>query len=107
VAASFYLRLNDGKVAEVRLAYGGMAATPKRAPATEAALQGKPWTLPVVRDAASLLAKDFQPISDHRATAGYRQLLAMNLLLGFQQESERNDVAPLAPQHAGTVGVPR
>ena len=42
---AFHLTLGkDGKVAAIRIAYGGMAATPKRARAVEAALLGKPWT---------------------------------------------------------------
>ena len=44
VMAAFQLRLEAGTVVDVRLAYGGMAATPKRAAAAEAAMLGRPWS---------------------------------------------------------------
>ena len=81
VCAGISIRLADGLVAEARLAFGGMAATPKRANACEAALTGRPWTLEAVREAAEALAEDFEPISDMRASASYRLQAAKNLLL--------------------------
>ncbi len=70
-----------GRVSDVRLAYGGMAATPKRAAATEAALTGQPWTMEAVNAAAERLEKDFTPITDMRASAGYRLEAARALLV--------------------------
>lgn len=77
----------DGTVAEVRIAYGGMAATPKRASAVEAALVGKPWTEETVEAAMAKYAEDFTPLTDMRATAEYRALAAKNLLLRFYMET--------------------
>ncbi len=77
----------DGTVAFVRIAYGGMAATPKRALAVEAALAGKPWTEATVAAAMERYAKDFSPLTDMRATAAYRALAAKNLLLRFYMET--------------------
>jgi xanthine dehydrogenase small subunit len=57
-----------------------MAATPKRAAACEAALTGRPWTAETVEAAAEALARDFTPITDMRASAGYRLDAARNLL---------------------------
>jgi xanthine dehydrogenase small subunit len=80
---SFNLRLRDGVVEDVRIAFGGMAATPRRALACEAALKGKPWTRATVAEGQRALRQDFSPISDMRASKAYRGLVAENLLLKF------------------------
>ncbi|WP_028033086.1 xanthine dehydrogenase small subunit [Chelativorans sp. J32] len=73
----------DGTVASARIAYGGMAATPKRALAVETALIGKPWTMDTVEQALPAYERDFTPISDMRASAAYRMMAAKNLLRRF------------------------
>jgi xanthine dehydrogenase small subunit len=80
VCAAFALEVRDGTVIDARIAYGGMAAIPKRARHLEAALAGKAWSLASVAAAMPLLAKDFQPLSDMRASAAYRERAAANLL---------------------------
>jgi xanthine dehydrogenase small subunit len=87
VCAAFALTREGDRVSEVRLGYGGMAATPKRASAAEAALHGKPWTLESVRRAMQAMDSDFQPLSDCRGSAAYRALSARNLLLRFYHET--------------------
>ena len=88
VLGAFRLALaEDGTVASVRVAYGGMAATPKRASAVEAALLGQPWTQASVETALADYEKDFSPLTDMRATAAYRALVAKNLLLRFFMET--------------------
>ncbi|WP_308238150.1 FAD binding domain-containing protein [Phenylobacterium sp. J367] len=81
VCAGVHVTLKDGRVTEARLAFGGMAATPKRAAAAEGALAGEPWTEATVREAMAALASDFAPIDDMRASAAYRLQAARNLLL--------------------------
>ena len=81
VCAAVSVGLKDGVVAEARIAFGGMAATPKRARACEAALIGQTWTEASVRAAADKLDEDFQPIDDLRASAAYRLQAAKGLLL--------------------------
>jgi len=81
VCAGISIGVKDGRVVDARIAFGGMAATPKRASTCEAALTGKPWTEATVRAAAEALAEDFQPISDMRASAGYRLQAAKNLVI--------------------------
>src|SRR5690606_41363727 len=71
---------DDGAVQSIRAAYGGMAATPERAAAVEAALTGKPWTAETVEATLPFFEQDFAPISDARASAEYRMLTAKNLL---------------------------
>ncbi|SFU07330.1 xanthine dehydrogenase small subunit [Mesorhizobium sp. YR577] len=86
---AFLLTLaRDGTVASIRIAYGGMAATPKRASAVEAALTGKPWTEAAVEAAMTKYAEDFTPLTDMRATAEYRMLAARNLLMRFFAETQ-------------------
>lgn len=85
---AFWLSLDkDGTVKDVRIAYGGMAATPKRACAVEKALIGKPWTESTVEAAMEKYADDFSPLTDMRATAEYRALAARNLLMRFHVET--------------------
>jgi xanthine dehydrogenase small subunit len=81
VLGAFLLRLEGDKVADARLAYGGMAATPKRARTAEARLVGAWWTEATVRAAMAALEQDFTPITDWRASAGYRLQVAGNLLM--------------------------
>ncbi len=88
LCGSFRVFINDaGTVGMVRIAFGGMAATPKRARAVEAALAGKPWSMETVEAALPAFAEDYQPISDMRASAEYRLLAAQNLLKRFYLET--------------------
>ncbi|MDD2061348.1 xanthine dehydrogenase small subunit [Pseudomonas sp. GD03860] len=80
VCAAFNLRIENGVVEAARMAFGGMAAIPKRARACEAALVGKPWTQASIERACQALAEDFTPLSDFRASKEYRLLGAQNLL---------------------------
>ena len=87
VSGGFSLSLENGNVKEIILAFGGMAEMPKRAADTEKFLTGKPWTRPNVEHAMKLLVSEFTPMSDARAGAGYRSLVARNLLLKFFVET--------------------
>ena len=80
VIGGFRLTVADGAVVDTRIAFGGMAATPKRAHAMEAALTGKDWTEQFAVAAGRCAGEDYAPISDHRATSGYRLRVAENLL---------------------------
>ena len=87
VMAAFQLRVDGGNVVDARLAYGGMAATPKRAANAEAALVGRPWTEASVAAAMTALEDDFQPLTDMRASAAYRLKVARNLLRRLHVET--------------------
>lgn len=80
VCGAFSLAIENGTVTDARIAFGGMAATPRRAAACEAALTCAPWTDQTIEVAAAALAEDFQPIDDMRASATYRLTVAQNLL---------------------------
>ena len=73
----------DGRVRSARIAFGGMAGTPRRAPRAEAALAGRPWGETAVEDAARALAADYAPLDDVRGSARYRQRVAANFLRGM------------------------
>ena len=82
VLGAFKFTVIDGRITACRIAFGGMAAIPERAIHAESALIDVDLASP--RDwspALSALAKDYQPISDMRASAGYR-LEAARVLLG-------------------------
>jgi xanthine dehydrogenase small subunit len=93
VCGAFFLRLEGGTISEARIAYGGLAATPKRAAVTEKALTGNEWTETTVRAAMEKLAEDFQPISDMRSSADYRLAVCQNLLYRFWLESSDQNIA--------------
>jgi xanthine dehydrogenase small subunit len=90
VAAVFALRLNpDGIVEHARLAYGGVAAVPRRAVQTEALLIGRRLDANTVNAATTQLEAEFTPLSDHRADAGYRRRLCGSLFAKFVSEHAR------------------
>ncbi|HYJ81269.1 MAG TPA: xanthine dehydrogenase small subunit [Allosphingosinicella sp.] len=80
VCGAFALRIEDGIVVHARVAFGGMAGIPARAPGCEAALTGRAWDEPTVEAAASALAGDYAPLDDLRGSAAYRRKVAANLL---------------------------
>ena len=70
-------------ITDARIAFGGMAGTPKRASQTEALLINQPFDEATIRRAMDALALDYQPMTDMRASAQYRLLTAQNLLLRY------------------------
>ncbi len=80
VCGCFNVTLADGRVTAARIAFGGMAGIPKRAAAAEAALTGAAWNAATLEQAAAALAQDFAPLSDMRASAGYRMAAAQGML---------------------------
>ena len=72
VAVGFAVDVADGVVRRARIGLGGVAATPVRALATEAALEGQPWTQETVDAAAAVMATEGTPISDMRSSAEFR-----------------------------------
>ncbi len=83
VCAALALELDGGVVSAVRFAFGGMAGVVKRAALAEAAVLGQPWSEATVQAAQAALLQDFKPLSDMRASAGYRMQVAQNLLRRF------------------------
>ena len=87
VCGAYALQLKDSRVDQVRVAYGGVATTPKRAAECEKALLGKEWSEKTVRAGMAALDTDYSPIGDMRASKEYRQSTTRNLLYRFWLES--------------------
>lgn len=100
VAAAFSLELDNGIARNVKIAYGGMAATSKRAPNAEAAIEGKPWNEETMKAAHAALAKDYTPLTDMRATADYRMKTAQNLVQRFWLETRPDGALPASSVNA-------
>ena len=103
ICAAFALQLEDGKVSDIRIAMGGMAAIPQRAAVTEASLRGKTWDEATVGAAMQQLTQDFTPLSDMRASADYRARAARNLLYRFFLETRAQQ--PLATTAVNVFAV--
>ncbi|MET9773007.1 FAD binding domain-containing protein [Streptomyces sp. NPDC006367] len=89
VAVAFALDIDAGVVRKARIGLGGVAATPVRALATEAALEGRPWSQETAEDAARVLRGEGTPLDDHRASALYRSaMLGQSLLKLYAQTTE-------------------
>ncbi|MEZ5714806.1 MAG: hypothetical protein R3D85_06315 [Paracoccaceae bacterium] len=93
VAAGFAVTVADGRITRARVAFGGMAGVPKRAAAAEAALEGAEFAAESFEAAARAVAEDFAPLSDWRASADYRRLVAANLFRRFWAEQGVGAVA--------------
>jgi xanthine dehydrogenase small subunit len=87
VAVGYAVRLDGGVVGQARIGLGGIAATPLRASATEAALVGEPWNEATVTAAAEVLAAEGTPIDDQRASAAFRSAMLGQSLLKLYDES--------------------
>jgi xanthine dehydrogenase small subunit len=80
--AVFCLTVDDGRISEAKVAFGGMAGIPKRAKAVEESLRGLSLTdTPRWQAAADAVKKDFTPLTDLRASADYRGRVAGNLVI--------------------------
>jgi xanthine dehydrogenase small subunit len=95
VCGCFNVTSEEGLVTAARVAFGGMAGTPKRAAAVEAALTGRPWTVGTVAAARAAFAEDFTPMSDLRASAAYRLTAAQNLLVRYWHDLAGTPVSVL------------
>jgi len=86
VCGCFSIRVEDGHVTEARIAFGGMAGTPKRATHVEAALLGRAWNEDTVAQTWDSWGMDYAPLSDMRASAEYRLEAARNMLTRYYLE---------------------
>ncbi|MFC7519072.1 xanthine dehydrogenase small subunit, partial [Herbaspirillum sp. GCM10030257] len=100
VCAAFAITLEGNTVREARIAYGGMAATSRRAPLAEAALVGHEWNEATVKAAMAQLAQDYAPLTDMRASSAYRMKTAQNLLQRFWYETRADAPLPASAVNA-------
>ena len=92
VCAAFNLEIIKNKVKSVRIAYGGMAAIPKRATYCESILKNSPFIDETIDKAKKALEKDFRPISDMRSSGSYRMDIAKNLIEKFYVETKQKKI---------------
>ncbi|MCA0872317.1 xanthine dehydrogenase small subunit [Seohaeicola saemankumensis] len=95
VCGCFNITVTDGMVTAARIAFGGMAATPKRAATVEAALLGQPWTAETIAATQAGFDADFTPIDDMRASARYRLESARAMLARYFAEDGGETVSVL------------
>ena len=100
VCAAFAVECDGDRITAARIAFGGMAAIPARARATEAALIGRPWHHDSFESAAAALAEDYQPLTDLRASGAYRLRGAGNLLRRFYRQFAAERTALSGPASA-------
>jgi CO/xanthine dehydrogenase FAD-binding subunit len=79
-------RIEQGIVADVRIAFGSIAPTVLRATATEQLLKGASLSPALASAAKEALAREIAPIDDLRSTAHYRRYVAQNLLAEFLEK---------------------
>ena len=90
VCASFNLNIKNNIIVSISIAYGGMAAIPKKALQCEKSLLNKDLSEKNINIAQKFLEKDFNPIDDMRASSQYRMKIAKNLLFKCFQEIKNN-----------------
>ncbi|WP_170573557.1 xanthine dehydrogenase small subunit [Ruegeria atlantica] len=88
VCGCFNITVTDGNITQARIAFGGMAGTPKRATHVEAALIGKLWTRETIDAALPAFGKDYSPLTDMRASATYRLETAKAMLERYYLEDQ-------------------
>jgi xanthine dehydrogenase small subunit len=81
-----FMKLDGDKITEVRLAYGGVAATVVRLPTLEKDLTGQNFSQALFEQKAQEIGKLISPLSDLRASKEYRLLVAKNYLKKFARE---------------------
>jgi xanthine dehydrogenase small subunit len=99
VCGCFNIVVEQGQVISARIAFGGMAGTPKRAAHVENALAGQRWHSTTLATLNTAWTQDFTPLSDMRASARYRMDAARNMLMRCYLEDQGQivDVREVAP----------
>lgn len=96
VCGAFWVKMSGDKIEDVRLAFGGMAAIPKRAAKAEDALRGQPMTAENLTQAGNLLGENLTPLSDWRGSAAYREKVASGLIKRFMHDLNGEAVEVMA-----------
>jgi len=80
VSIAMALRLEQGKVAQARIALGAVAPVAMRTPQAENLLRGQALDAAAIDAAAAAAATESRPIDDFRATGAYRQRMVAALV---------------------------
>jgi xanthine dehydrogenase small subunit len=103
VCAAFAFEIDGDTIRSARIAFGGMAATPKRAAAAEQLLAGRAWSEDTLLEAMDALNRDYAPLTDMRASGSYRIQAARNLLRRYWLESRPGNPLPAEAVNAFAV----
>jgi xanthine dehydrogenase small subunit len=107
VAVGFAIDIDGGVIRAARIGLGGVAATPVRAYATEAALEGRAWSADTARAAAAVLRAEGTPLDDHRASAAYRvAMLGQSLLKLYADHIVHSSAGHSSAGHSTNGEVP-
>ena len=87
VCAAFAFELEGDHIVSARIAFGAMAPIPQRAVRTETLLTGRQWSEATLLAAMDMLAEEYAPLSDMRASSAYRMQAAQNMLRRFWFET--------------------
>ena len=96
VCGAFNLMMKDGRMASARVAFGGMAAIPRRVPTAENELMEETPNSAVFAKAAAAIRLAFKPLSDWRGSSEYRTEVAGNLALRLGAELAGETVEVMA-----------
>jgi xanthine dehydrogenase small subunit len=94
VCAAFSYIADGDAIREPRIAFGGMAATPKRALHAEAVLRDADWHEATAQAGMLALGNDYAPLTDMRASSDYRLEAAKNTLYRFWLETRPQQPLP-------------
>ena len=89
-SAAIWLKVSGRFIQDVRIAYGGVAPTIVRLPATEVYLKGRSISSETFESAREVALSEISPISDVRGSAEYRNMLAANVLRKLYYELNAN-----------------
>jgi xanthine dehydrogenase small subunit len=88
VCLAIRMHAEQGRIEDISIGAGGVAATPARAAQAESLLRGRDWSQAAALEAGAALRKEFSPISDMRASAAYRSEVLGNLMQRFWLDSQ-------------------
>lgn len=90
VSAAVRVTLNEGRIADLRVAVGSSGPTPIRLTAVEAAIRGERLEPGLFRDATPLAAQGVDPTSDFRGSAAYkRNMVVVFVRRALERAAER------------------
>ena len=95
VVGAFNLSFNSELITEIRISYGAISDAPGRATHLESALLNRTFDQDVLEAGYEALDRDHQPISDFRASAGYRRQVARNMLVKLRADLSGNEPVSL------------
>jgi len=89
---AYLIKLKNNIIIDVNIAYGGMDSIPNFAFKTQKYLIGKEFNLKNIEKSKQIIEKDFNPLTDVRASSSYRKLVSKNLMDRLFLEINNNKV---------------